>query len=276
MTLLVFTVALLAGMSLALFVSKAQSGFGDYEPLHRSDTMLSNSKQSVMGTVSFDETPRNPDGTPIELQTATFGLGCFWSPDADFGSLPGVYRTRVGYCGGRKANPSYYDLGDHTEAIQIDFDPRQISYSGLLKTFFAHHNAAKPAYSMQYRSVVFFHNEDQRATAASAIQAEAERLRVRKLATSLEPMGTFHRAENYHQKYYLTHDKALMDALRSLLPDQRSFEDSTLVMRLNALAGHYQLSAEIQLPLDALGPAAQLRVQELQAYNGGPAIKCAQ
>lgn len=224
----------------------------------------------------LDETPRRADGTPIELETATLALGCFWSPDADFGSLSGVYRTRVGYSGGTKADPSYYDLGDHTETIQLDFDPRELSYAALLATFFSHHNAAKAAYSVQYRSAIFYHDAAQQAAAQAAIDAEAKRLGVRHLATALEPAGTFYRAEGYHQKYYLTHDQALMRDLAQLLPSQRAFEDSTLVMRLNALAGRYKLAPKTELPLDALSAEGQARVQEMQAYSGGPAIKCAQ
>lgn len=186
-----------------------------------------------------------------------------------------MFRTRVGYCGGTKSNPSYYDLGDHTESVEIDFDPQQISFAQLLEIFFSQHNAARPAYSVQYRSAIFYRSSEQHAAAQAAIAAEAARLGVRQLATAIEPFREFHRAEDYHQKYYLTHDKLLDAELRRMFPSQRAFEDSTLVMRLNALAGRYKLPPEIALQLDALSPAAQVRVQEMQAYSGGPAIKCA-
>lgn len=273
LNLLVLAAAVFGGMGLALLAGRQVPAPAAAQWTGSQEMQLSTNSTPA---AALDETPRRADGAAIALETATLALGCFWSPDADFGSLPGIYRTRVGYSGGTKARPSYYDLGDHTETIQIDFDPQALSYAQLLETFFAHHNAAKPAYSVQYRSAIFYHDAVQRAAAEAAILAEAQRLGVRHLDTALEPFREFHRAEDYHQKYYLTHDKTLMSELRRLLPSQRAFEDSTLVMRLNALAGHYKLTPQIELPLDALSPAAQARVQELQAYSGGPAIKCAQ
>ena len=76
---------------------------------------------------------------PSNIETATFALGCFWSPDARFGVVPGVVRTRVGYAGGNTQNPSYHDLGGHTESIQIDYDPTQTSYKTMLELFWANH-----------------------------------------------------------------------------------------------------------------------------------------
>ena len=69
---------------------------------------------------------------PARTETATFALGCFWCPDAQFGILPGVVRTRVGYAGGTTENPTYHDLGDHTECVQIDYDPRALSFDQVL------------------------------------------------------------------------------------------------------------------------------------------------
>ncbi len=69
-----------------------------------------------------------PNFSKSDLQTATLGMGCFWSPDALFGQLPGVIRTRVGYAGGTSAEPTYRQMGDHTETLQIDFDPQIIKF----------------------------------------------------------------------------------------------------------------------------------------------------
>lgn len=95
-----------------------------------------------------------------ELETATFGIGCFWS-ETVFGKLEGVKITRVGYAGGSKKNPTYEDLGDHTEAVQVDFNPEQISYKELLEEFWSSHSQIAKK-KTQYRSVIFYHNEDQR------------------------------------------------------------------------------------------------------------------
>jgi hypothetical protein len=148
-----------------------------------------------------------------------------------------------------------------------------ISYDELLRQFFAQHDPQRPAYSVQYRSAIFYHSPEQRTAAAAALAVAQQRAGTR-LFTAVEPAGRFYRAEGYHHKYYLTQDKLLMQELKRLFPRQADFEDSTLVMRLNALAGHYRLPAGISLPLTALSPAAQQRVAQLQEYSGGPAIRC--
>ena len=123
---------------------------------------------------------------------------------------------------------------------------------------------------------MFYHSAEQKSAAEAALAAAAQRAGVRALATAVEPAGRFYRAEDYHHKYYLTSDKSLMRDLKRLFPRQQDFEASTLVMRLNALAGHYKLPATLELPLNALSAQGQARVQELQQYSGGPAIRCAQ
>ena len=77
---------------------------------------------------------------PEELKTATFAAGCFWAPDARFGVISGVVRTRVGYSGGAEENPTYYEMKDHTETLQLDYDPGRVSYVELLDVFFGAHN----------------------------------------------------------------------------------------------------------------------------------------
>jgi peptide-methionine (S)-S-oxide reductase len=128
---------------------------------------------------------------------------------------------------------------------------------------------------VQYRSAVFYHGGAQKA-AAEKLLARWENAAGHKLYVALEPATTFYRAEDYHHKYYLRSDKALMQGLRGLFATEQQFEDSTLVMRLNALEGGYILTPEAaaQLPLDQLSPEAQARVQALQERSGGPKISC--
>ena len=85
----------------------------------------------------------------LQTKTATFALGCFWGPDAVFGILEGVVRTRVGYAGGTTENPTYDKIGNHTETIEIDYDPGVINYQKLLEIFFNSHNPYVKAYSIQ-------------------------------------------------------------------------------------------------------------------------------
>jgi len=86
------------------------------------------------------EIPYDQKMNELDSETATFALGCFWGPDASFGALEGVVRTRVGYAGGTTEGPTYKMIGDHTETIEIDYDPAVISYRELLEIFFDSHN----------------------------------------------------------------------------------------------------------------------------------------
>ena len=130
---------------------------------------------------------------------ATFAMGCFWGPDDFFSKLPGVIETTVGYTGGDKVNPTYHELDDHTESIKISFDPAQISYDDLLAYFWDQHNPTYPA-KTQYKSVIFYHEEEQRKLAETtkiAAQATYEM----QIVTEILPAEEFYPAEDYHQKY---------------------------------------------------------------------------
>lgn len=133
------------------------------------------------------------------MQTATFALGCFWGPDDHFSKLKGVSKTRVGYAGGKKKNPSYHNLGDHTETVEITFDPKIISFEELLKHFWKQHDPTVQEVT-QYKSVIFYQNEEQKKLAEKSKQ-EAEKKLGRKIVTEIIKAGTFYQAEEYHQKY---------------------------------------------------------------------------
>jgi methionine-S-sulfoxide reductase len=109
-------------------------------------------------------------------------------------------KARVGYSGGTTFAPTYHRLGDHTETIQIDYDPSVISYGELIDVFFQNHTPTHPSHSVQYRSAIFYRTEDERRAAEEAIaRIEAA---VGHVYTALEPFRAFHLAEDYHQKYY--------------------------------------------------------------------------
>lgn len=131
---------------------------------------------------------------------ATFALGCFWHPDDFFAKLPGVIQTRAGYSGGRKINPSYYDLDDHTESVEIIFDPAKISYEELLKHFWAEHDPTIK-HKTQYKSIIFYHDNEQKKLAEINLTAQ-EKILGKKILTEIRPAQTFYAAEEYHQKYY--------------------------------------------------------------------------
>lgn len=118
-----------------------------------------------------------------------------------------MVRTRVGYAGGTLADPTYRRLGDHSETIEVDYDPSVITYADLLDVFWANHDARRAPFSTQYRSAVFYRTEEELA------QAEASRSRIEgvhgRVSTAIEPLDRFYRAEAYHQKYVWKHDPYL-------------------------------------------------------------------
>jgi methionine-S-sulfoxide reductase len=149
--------------------------------------------------------------------------------------MEGVWRTRVGYAGGQKKNPTYQDLGDHTESFQVDFDPAVTSYEKLLEVFWDSHNPCAGNASRQYMSAVFYANEKQKK-AAEASKAEIEK-RGRRVVTPILPVGEFTVAEDYHQKWNLRQRKAIAKELLAVYPKAEDLMNSTAAMKLNAYLG---------------------------------------
>ena len=143
--------------------------------------------------------------------TATFAGGCFWCVEAAFDELAGVESTVSGYAGGHVDDPSYEAVcsgqTDHAEVVQVGYDPDLVSYEDLLAVFFAVHDPTTvdrqgPDVGSQYRSAVFYHDEQQRETTEALIE-EFEREGVYDgIVTEVEPLEAFYEAEEYHQDYY--------------------------------------------------------------------------
>ncbi|WP_440764547.1 peptide-methionine (S)-S-oxide reductase MsrA [Natronorubrum sp. DTA7] len=183
--------------------------------------------------------------TADETRTATFGMGCFWDPDARFGAMAGVVRTRVGYAGGTTPTPGYHSLGDHTEVVQVEYDPGTLTYDDLLEVFWTNHDWGSTAPKRQYRSVVLAADNEQLAAAERDRDGLEERAG-RSVATDLERLEAFTRAEDYHQKYELRSTPVVGDELAARYGD--SFVDSTVVARLNGfVAGHGEPSQRATL-----------------------------
>jgi methionine-S-sulfoxide reductase len=163
-----------------------------------------------------------------------------------------VIRTRVGYSGGTKKNPTYHDLGDHSETVQIDFDPAQISYEKLLDIFWKAHDPTNRSWSRQYRAALFVHNEEQKITAYETRDREAARKR-EKIQTEILSAKGFYPAEDYHQKYYLRQDSVLYTEFRKMYPSERDFVDSTAVARANGYAAGYGTPSALKDEIDQLG-----------------------
>jgi len=145
------------------------------------------------------------------MERATFGAGCFWGVEETFRKVLGVRSTAVGYTGGTFPNPTYRDVctdtTGHAEAVQVEFDPDEISYEKLLEVFWSCHdpttlNRQGPDIGTQYRSAIFYHSPGQQAAAVES-KAEMERSgRFRRpIVTEITPASEFYRAEEYHQRY---------------------------------------------------------------------------
>jgi len=146
-----------------------------------------------------------------EREKATFGAGCFWGVEVAFREVKGVTDVAVGYSGGNMENPTYHDVctgrTGHAEVVEIQYDPAQVSYEGLLGVFWENHdptqlNRQGPDTGTQYRSAIFYHTEEQRKAAEESKRALEESGRFRRpVVTVIEPASAFYPAEEYHQQY---------------------------------------------------------------------------
>ncbi len=135
-------------------------------------------------------------------------------------------------------NPTYRSLGDHSEAVQIDFDPSIITYSQLIDIFWASHDPAEGSWSRQYMAAVFYHDDQQRLIVEETMKREAA-ARKREIRTLAMPAGIFYRAEDYHQKHALQRDYDLMSEFTKMYPDFRDIVDSTAAARVNGILGGF-------------------------------------
>jgi peptide-methionine (S)-S-oxide reductase len=148
-----------------------------------------------------------------KLQLATFAAGCFWGVEEAFRERKGVKSTMVGYTGGWFNNPTYRyvctDKTGHTEAIQVQFDPNEVSYEDLLDIFWSIHNPTTknrqgPDIGSEYRSMIAYHTPEQELLAKKSKEdlERSGKFNGRRIVTEIVPASTFYKAEEYHQKYY--------------------------------------------------------------------------
>lgn len=160
-------------------------------------------------------------------------MGCFWGPESRFGSLAGVLATRVGYAGGTTKNPTYRQMGDHTETLQIVFDPKIISYEEVLYHFWRNHYPNRDEYKgRQYISLLHYHDESQ-AESIRVVKKEMEAELGESIETEIAAYSQFTEAELRHQKYYLKRYPKVLEQLTALFPDEELLTFSTFAARLN-------------------------------------------
>ncbi len=143
------------------------------------------------------------------MEIAVLALGCFWGPEIKFGKVNGIIRTEVGYCGGNSQQTTYKEVctgnTNHAEVVKLEFDPKIISYDEILEYFFKIHdpttlNSQGPDIGTQYRSEIFYLNEEQKNSAEKRIEKENKKL-LEKVVTKLSVVKNYCTAEEYHQKY---------------------------------------------------------------------------
>lgn len=145
------------------------------------------------------------------MDTATFAAGCFWGVEEEFRNVKGVKSTMVGYTGGTKPHPTYEqvctDRTGHAEAVEVKYDPSEVSYEQLLNVFWNLHdptqlNRQGPDHGSQYRSAIFHHTPEQEAAARKSLEAlQKSGAYSRPIVTEITPASTFWKAEDYHQQY---------------------------------------------------------------------------
>ncbi len=177
--------------------------------------------------------------------------------------MEGIVRTRVGYSGGTTPAPTYRSLGDHTETVQIDFDPARITYEQLLQVFWNSHDPTDRSWSRQYRNVIFYHNEEQKNAAERTKDRIAAQLG-QTVRTDIVPATAFYLAEDYHQKFHLQQDPVLTGEFDAIYPVMKDFVNSTAVSRINGYLGGYGTSAQLEQEIGLLGlsPSGMKRLRE--------------
>ena len=178
-----------------------------------------------------------------------------------------VIRTRVGYAGGSTTNPTYYNLGDHSEAIQIDFDPSRISYRELLNVFWKGHDPTSGSWSRQYRQAIFYHNEQQRKVAMETRDKLASETS-RRITTAIEPYSGFYLAEDYHQKHSLRSYPEIMAEFRAIFPDIKSLLNSTAVTRVNGYLGGNGSCGSLKKEIESFGLSLRAKATLTSAVCG--------
>jgi peptide-methionine (S)-S-oxide reductase len=175
-----------------------------------------------------------------------------------------VIRTVVGYSGGKKKNPTYHSLGDHSESIRIDYDPNEISYGKLLEIFWSSHDPTHRPWSTQYKAAIFYHNEDQKRLAAESRDREAAK-RNSKIRTEILPATEFYRAETYHQKHRLRQDRELMSEFSAMYPSDDDFVNSTSAARVNGYLDGYGNPQALEKELRSLelSPDANKKLMDI-------------
>jgi peptide-methionine (S)-S-oxide reductase len=191
------------------------------------------------------------------------------------GVVDGVYRTRAGYTGGESKFPTYHNLGNHTEALQIDFDPNVISFEEVVELFWNNHNPLRQGFGRQYMAAVWYHDESQREIIDRTRESVATRLG-QTVQTPVLPLDVFYLAEGYHQKYRLQQSPSLLKHFARMYSDAAAFVNSTVAARLNGFLYGYGSKELFEreregygIPVDELRQAIHFRESQDRSEECG-------
>ncbi len=168
------------------------------------------------------------------------------------------------------SDPDYGNLGDHTETVQIDYDPRRIAYADLLRIFWNSHEPGQHTWKRQYMNAIFYHDQRQQQLGLES-RAAMEKEMGRTIHTRVLPLRAFYRAEDYHQKYLINRRSELANELVRIYPLKKDFVDSTAVARINGYVGGHGDVAQLTRELESLGLSqdSQQALLELVRRRGG-------
>jgi methionine-S-sulfoxide reductase len=178
-----------------------------------------------------------------------------------------VLKTNVGYAGGKKDKPTYRAIGDHTEALSVEFDPEVVMYEELLAIFWKEHDPYAGTWSTQYKAVLWTHGAAQAKAAKKAVEAIEKAHDGKKITTEVLPATTFWIAEDYHQKYYLRSRTRLLEALLPKKATDADVRDSTITARANGWVAGHGAAEEIAAEAKRLGLSGKA-LEELSRVLG--------
>ena len=170
----------------------------------------------------------------------------------------------MGYCGGTLKDPTYHNLGDHSESIQVDYDPSKTTYDQILDLIWGCHNPCATSWSRQYMSAIFYEGEAQKKAILES-KAKMEQKLGRPVKTAILPLTTFWLAEDYHQKYELRCTADLMKEFKVLFPNEKDFVNSTAAARVNSYIGGQGTAEQLKSEIDLLGLSDEGK-KRLRAY----------
>lgn len=209
-------------------------------------------------------------------ERATFGMGCFWGAESLYGATYGVLRTCVGYAGGTTNSPTYRNIGDHTEVLEIDYDPTKITYKKLLNIFWNNHEYGLcAAIKRQYMSLILYHNDEQKKIATESKIEEQERRKPEIIKTAIQEASTFYPAEDYHQKYRLQGHKELCKSL-DLDINSELLRNSYVATKLNGFIAGLGGDATFLKEADNMGltPSQKDYIRYYIEKNEGQGLYC--